>query len=44
LEQAVLVCKEVEVDLKEVKRWSINEGMSDKYEKFIERLNETETG
>ena len=44
LEQAVLVCKEVEVDLKEVKRWSINEGMSDKYEKFIDRLKETETG
>ena len=39
LEQAVLVCKAVEVDLKEVKRWSINEGMSDKYERFIERLN-----
>lgn len=44
LEQAVLVCKEIEVDLKEVERWSINEGMSDKYEQFIERLNETETG
>ncbi len=43
LEQAVLVCKEVEVDLKEVERWSTNEGMSDKYEKFIERLNETKT-
>jgi hypothetical protein len=39
LEQAVLVCKAVEVDLKEVERWSINEGMSDKYERFIERLN-----
>ena len=38
LEQAVLVCKAVEVDLKEVKRWSINEGMSDKHERFIERL------
>ncbi len=44
LEQAVLVCKEIEVDLKEVERWSTNEGKSDKYEKFIERLNETETG
>jgi len=40
LEQAILVCKEVEVDLKEVERWSINEGMSDKYEKFIQRLEE----
>jgi hypothetical protein len=39
-----LVCKEVEVDLKEMERWSINDGMSDRYEKFIERLNETETG
>ncbi len=28
---------------KEVKRWSINEGMSDKYEKFIERLNVVKT-
>jgi len=44
LEQAVLVCKEVQVDLKEVERWSINEGMSDKHEKFIERLNEIEAG
>lgn len=44
LEQAVLVCKEVEIDLKEVERWSTNEGMSDKYEKFIERLSETKTG
>ena len=44
LEQAVLVSKEAEVDLKEVERWSTNEGMSDKYEKFRERLNETETG
>jgi len=44
LEQAVLVCKAIEIDLKEVERWSINEGMSDKYEKFIERLSETETG
>jgi len=40
LEQAILVCKAVEVDLKEVERWSINEGMSDKYEKFIQRLEE----
>ena len=39
LEQAVLVCKAVEVDLKEVKRWSINEGMSDKYEIFIKHFN-----
>ena len=38
------MCKATDVDLKEVKRWSINEGMSDKYEKFIERLNENETG
>lgn len=42
LEQAVLVGKDVEVDLKEVERWSVNEGMSDKYEKFIGRLNEVE--
>ena len=38
------MCKAIEIDLKEVERWSINEGMSDKYEKFIERLNENETG
>jgi len=44
LEQAVLVCKAIEIDLKEVERWSTNEGMSDKYEKFKERLNENETG
>jgi hypothetical protein len=41
LEQAVLVSKEVEVDLKEVERWSTNEGMRDKYEKFRDRLKET---
>jgi hypothetical protein len=44
LEQAVLVCKKVEIDLKEVERWSTSEGMSDKYKKFIERLKENETG
>jgi hypothetical protein len=44
LEQAVLVSEEVDVDMKELERWSANEGMSDKYEKFRERLNETETG
>ena len=44
LEQAILVCNEIEVDLKEVERWSTNEGMSDKYKKFVERLNETKTG
>ncbi len=44
LEQAVLVCEAIKIDLKEVERWSVNEGMSDKYEKFIERLNQTETG
>lgn len=43
LEQAVLVCKDKEVDLKEVERWSANEGMSDKYKKFIELLNEIGT-
>jgi hypothetical protein len=43
LEQAVLVCKAVEVDLKEVERWSNTEGMSDKHEKFIERLSVIKT-
>jgi len=44
LEQAVLVCKEVEIGLNEVERWSTSEGMIDKYKKFIERLKENETG
>ena len=43
LEQAILVCRDKDVDLKEVERWSANEGMSNKHEKFIERLNEIET-
>lgn len=35
LEQAVLVCQDNPVDLKEVERWSKNEGMIDKYKAFI---------
>lgn len=38
LEQAILVCEEKKVDLKEVGRWSKNEGMSKKFEAFKENL------
>ena len=38
LEQAILVCRNNNVDLKEVERWSKNEGMSDKYKMFKDYL------
>lgn len=34
LNQAVLVCKNAKIDLHEVRRWSINEGMKGKFELF----------
>jgi hypothetical protein len=39
LEQAVLVCRAEEVDLREVRRWSIREGMADKYAVFRKELD-----
>jgi hypothetical protein len=41
LNQAILVCKKMDVDLREVRRWSINEGMKDKFELFKEALSES---
>jgi hypothetical protein len=38
LDQAVLVCKDNRVDLKEIERWSLNEGMRRKFEILKERL------
>jgi len=38
LRQAVLVCKDAEVDLGEVRRWSTNEGMKGKHGLFKEAL------
>ena len=38
LEQAILVCRGNKVDLKEVERWSKNEGMSNKYRLFKQYL------
>ena len=35
----MLVCRHAPVDLREVRRWSINEGMKDKYELFKEALS-----
>lgn len=40
LEQAILVCKDNEINLKEVMRWSRNEGMIIKYKKFVKVLSE----
>lgn len=40
LMQAILVCRDNQVDLTEVKRWSANEGKSDEYIKFTEQLRE----
>jgi hypothetical protein len=38
LAQAVLVCRDAEVDLREVRRWSIREGMRDKFQDFQKAL------
>ena len=38
-EQAILVCKNNSVDLKEVKRWSNNERMEEKFRIFQDELN-----
>lgn len=38
LDQAVLVCRDQPVDLREVRRWSIKEGMKDKYDVFRKSL------
>jgi len=38
LDQAILVCKNNPVNLKEVKRWSKNENMEDKFRLFQSRL------
>lgn len=39
LDQALMVCKDIPVDLREVRRWSINEGMKDKFGLFKEALS-----
>jgi hypothetical protein len=44
LEQAVLVCLNNTVDFKEIERWSVQEGMEDKYQKFIVLLSKTNKG
>jgi hypothetical protein len=38
LAQAVLVCKDAEVDLREVRRWSVHGGMKDKFQDFRKAL------
>jgi hypothetical protein len=38
LEQAILVCRDADVDLDEVQRWSRHEGMTDKYGMFRKQL------
>jgi len=38
LAQAVLVCRDAKVDLREVGRWSIHEGMKDKFQDFQKAL------
>ncbi|OGD20735.1 MAG: hypothetical protein A2Y70_07925, partial [Candidatus Aminicenantes bacterium RBG_13_64_14] len=39
LDQALMVCKDAEVDIREVRRWSMNEGMKDKFKFFEEALS-----
>jgi hypothetical protein len=38
LDQAILVCSDAEVDLREVRRWSLKEGMKEKHKQFREAL------
>jgi len=38
LEQAVLVARNVKIDLREIQRWSRGEGMQDKFEEFNKAL------
>ncbi len=40
LNQAVMVCMDNKVDIKEVERWSLNEDMRDKYLRFRKLLPE----
>ena len=42
LAQAVLVCRDAQVDLHEVRRWSIHEGMKDKFQDFQKALRAAE--
>ena len=39
LDQALMVCKDILVDLREIRRWSMNEGMKDKFKLFEEALS-----
>jgi len=39
LDQAILVCKDCNIDLREIERWSNNEGMDIKYKKFLKFLS-----
>jgi hypothetical protein len=41
LDQALLVFRDTKVDLREVRRWSVHEGMMDKYEQFREAIART---
>ncbi len=41
LDQAILVCRDCDVDLREVRRWSLHEGMREKYEVFRSELRES---
>ena len=38
LEQAIDVCLECKIDIKEVKKWAQKEGFEDKFKKFFEKL------
>jgi hypothetical protein len=42
LEQAIMVCRDTQVDLREVKRWSIKEGMRDRFDLFKKTLAKAE--
>lgn len=39
LAQAIMVCKHIPVDLREIRRWSINERMKEKFEFFKKALS-----
>jgi len=40
LNQAIMICHERKIDIKEIENWSINEGFQKKFQEFYERLQE----
>jgi hypothetical protein len=37
LEQAIAICKERQIDLREVEKWAVQEGFPQKFQEFLKR-------